>query len=74
MSAEAKKALERRRRALNDAIERIRVNSPEFSAADNWPREELHGRARARAERQMADSTGPERSRVANPLAEPPAS
>jgi predicted nucleic acid-binding Zn-ribbon protein len=53
--------VERRRRMLNDAIERIRVNSPGFSAMDNLSREELYDRDRARSEAQMA--AGPQDSR-----------
>ena len=36
---------ERRRRMLNEAIEKIRTTSPGFRAADNLPREELYDRA-----------------------------
>ncbi len=53
--------VEQRRRMLNDAIERIRINSPGFSAADNLSREELYDRDRARAEAQIA--AGPRDSR-----------
>ena len=45
---------ERRRRMLNEVIEKIRTTSPGFRAADNLPREELYDRARARAEAQAA--------------------
>ena len=40
----------RRRRMLNEVLEKIRTTSPGFRAADNLPREELYDRARARAE------------------------
>ncbi len=35
---------ERRRRMLTEVIEDIHVASPDFKAADNLPREELHER------------------------------
>lgn len=54
---------ERRRRMLNEAIEKIRTTSPGFRAADNLPREELYDRARARAEAQAATAEDEDRKR-----------
>ncbi|MDE2809576.1 MAG: hypothetical protein OXN90_14275 [Gemmatimonadota bacterium] len=46
---------ERRRRMLNEVIEKIRTTSPGFRAADNLPREELYDRARAEAQAAAAE-------------------
>ena len=54
---------ERRRRMLNEVIEKIRTTSPGFRAADNLPREELYDRARARAEAQAAAAEDEDRKR-----------
>ena len=54
---------ERRRRMLNEVIEKIRTTSPGFRAAANLPREELYDRARARAEAQAAAAEDEDRKR-----------